>query len=608
MGQLKVLPAQIANMIAAGEVVQRPASVVKELMENAIDAGATKVSVILSDAGRTLIRVIDNGTGMSPTDAVLCFERHATSKIATAEDLGNILTYGFRGEALASIAAISEVTLKTRRERDETGVQVTLSGTQAVKSGSVATPVGSNFAVRNIFYNVPARRKFLKSDSAELKHCIQEFTRVAITRPDIEFSLSHNGRDVFVLKKAISLKYRVMDLLGASVVGEIVDIEASTSVAGIKGFIGRPQDAKKTSGNQYFFVGGRYFRSPYLHKAVMNAYDSFMPEGLTPSYFIFLDVDPGSIDVNVSPTKTEIKFEDESVIFQVLYACIRETLGRNSFGASIDFDTEGAVQMPQLGKSYSEYRGEPIAPSTEFDSDYDPFNPQPFPASDSGNPSFGTGGDGFGGNGLNGYTDRHDNYGALFEQRTLAPSKVLIVKDKYIVTPVMSGLMVLNVRRAKERILYERYLRALAGNEHVTQTALFPEQVTVGVENRLLFDANAELLSSLGFDISPFGNDTVVVNGLPEGCSCENGKAEQLVHDLLNILSEDRTSLPSMMQSALAEKFAKAGAANSSSPTSPNEAQSLIDTLFGCENSEYTPDGRKIVGIISIDELDKKLT
>lgn len=608
MGQLKVLPSQIANMIAAGEVVQRPASVVKELMENAIDAGATKVSVILSDAGRTLIQVIDNGVGMSPADAVLCFERHATSKIASAEDLGNILTYGFRGEALASIAAISEVTLKTRRERDEAGVQVTLSGTQAVKSSPAATPVGSNFAVRNIFYNVPARRKFLKSDTVELKHCIQEFTRVAITRPEIEFSLSHNGRDIFVLKKAISLKFRVMDLLGASVVGEIVDIEASTSVAGIKGFIGRPQDARKTLGNQYFFVGGRYFRSPYLHKAVMNAYDGFMPEGLTPSYFIFLDMDPGSIDVNVSPTKTEIKFEDESVIFQVLYACIRETLGKNSFGASIDFETEGAVQMPQIGKSFNEYRGDTIVPSPEFDSGYDPFNPQPEKTALPGDNSYKPEGDSAGFGGFRSCTDRHENYGALFEQRTLAPSKVLIVKDKYIVTPVMSGLMVVNVKRARERILYEKYLQALSRNEHVTQTALFPEQVKVGVENRLLFDANSELLSSLGFDIAPFGNDTVVVNGLPEGCSCENGKVEQLVRDLLTILSEERISLSSMMQSSLAEKFASAGASNSSSLTSPNEAQNLIDTLFSCDNSEFTSDGRRIVSIISIDELDKKLT
>lgn len=591
MGKLKVLPAQIANMIAAGEVVQRPASVVKELMENAIDAGASKVNVVLGDAGRTLIQVIDNGSGMSPVDAVLCFERHATSKISSAEDLENILTYGFRGEALASIAAVAEVTLKTRREQDETGTQVTVSGTQPVKSSSVAAPVGSNFAVRNIFYNVPARRKFLKNDNVELKHCVQEFVHVAVTRPEIEFTLTHNGKDVYVLKKAKSLKFRITDLLGGAVAEELVDLEAQTSIAGISGFIGRPQDARKTLGNQYFFVGGRFFKSPYLHKAVVKAYEDMMPDGLNPSYFIFLDVDPHSIDVNVSPTKTEIKFEDESVLFQVLYACVKETLGKHSFGASIDFETEGAVPIPQLGRSFEEYKGEPMAPAIDFDNGYDPFNP------DKKTDSFSR------------YTDRQENYGALFEQKALPSApKVLTIKGKYVITPVMSGLMVVNVKRARERILYERYLNALSGNGHVTQTALFPEQVRIGVENRLLIDANAELLASLGFDITPFGNDTVTVNGVPEGCSCENGKAEQLVRDLLLVLSEDRTALPSMMQSSIAEKFAGAGAANSAPINSPEEAQSLIDTLFGCENSEITSRGHRIVSIITVDELDKKLT
>ena len=600
MGKLKVLPAQISNMIAAGEVVQRPASVVKELMENAVDAGASRINVILTDAGRTAIQVIDNGSGMSAADAVTCFERHATSKIASAEDLGNILTYGFRGEALPSIAAISEVTLKTRRQEDETGTQVTVSGGSNLKSSATACPVGANFAVRNIFYNVPARRKFLKNDNVELKHCIQEFTRVAITKPDIEFSLSHNGKDLFMLKKAKSLKFRVMDLLGASVTEELVDIHAETSVAGISGFVGRPQDAKKTLGNQYFFVDGRYFRSPYLHKAVMKAYEDLMPEGLTPSYFIFLDVDPHNIDVNVSPTKNEVKFEDESVIFQTLYACIRETLGKNSFGASIDFDTEGSVQMPQLGRSFEEYRGDSISPAVDFDSSYDPFEP----AAAGSEPSFPA----IPGKSAGGYVDRHENYGALFEQRTLPSSKVLIVKDRYIVTPVMSGLMVINVARARERILFEKYLRALSGNSHVTQTSLFPEQVTIGVENRIVFDDNAELLEKLGFDITPFGNDSVVVNGVPEGCSCENGKAEQLVRDLLMILSEDKTALSGLMQSSVAARFASAGARHSAPLTSPVEAQALIDALFGCENSELTHDGHRIVSIISIDELDKKLT
>jgi len=599
MGSLKVLPAQIANMIAAGEVVQRPASVVKELMENAVDAGAGKIDVILTDSGRTLIQVIDNGCGMSAADAVLCFERHATSKIATAEDLGNILTYGFRGEALASIAAVAEVTLKTRRAADETGTKVTFSDFNSTQSAPVAVPSGTNISVRNLFYNIPARRKFLKSDNVELRHCIEEFTHVAITRPDIEFSLSHNGRDIFVLKKAKSLKFRIQDLLGSSVTGDMADISATTSVAGISGFIGRPESAKKTVGNQFFFIGGRFFRSPYLHKAVMNAYSDLIPDGVTPSYFIFLDIDPHNYDVNVSPTKTEIKFEDESVLFQVLYACVKEALGKNSFGADLDFDTAGAVQMPQLGRSFEAYKNEDIAPSMEFDSDYDPFNPDgaAAPVQSAGShyqPSR--------------YTDRSENYGALFEQKTLPQTKVLILADRYIVTPVSSGLMLVSIRRATERILYEKYLRAISNNEHVTQTALFPEQVRVGMEQKMIFDENEELLRSLGFDITPFGNDTVVVGGVPEGFSCENGKTEQLVRDLLVILSDDKTALSSMMQSSLAERLASLAAAGPSSVKTAYDAQNLIDTLFGCDNSELTPKGHRIVSIISVDELEKKLT
>jgi DNA mismatch repair protein MutL len=356
MGKLRVLPAQIANMIAAGEVVQRPASVVKELMENAVDAGATQVSVVITDAGRTLIQVIDNGCGMSPVDAVLCFERHATSKIATAEDLEQILTYGFRGEALASIAAVAEVTLRTRRPQDETGTEVRVGAFGETKTASVAAPVGSNFAVRNLFYNTPARRKFLKSDNVEFKHILEEFTRVALTRPGISFSISHNGREIYVLKKAKSLKFRVMDLLGSHVTEDIVDVAAETSIVRISGFVGRPDSARKTVGNQYFFVNGRYFRSAYLHKAVMKAYEALIPEGTTPSYFIFLEVDPSTIDVNIHPTKTEIKFEEDSVIFQTLYACVREATARGGAGGDIDFDNPEAREMPVIGPRFGEYR------------------------------------------------------------------------------------------------------------------------------------------------------------------------------------------------------------------------------------------------------------
>lgn len=601
MGKLKVLPAQIANMIAAGEVVQRPSSVVKELMENAVDAGAGQVSVVVTDAGRTLIQVIDNGCGMSPADAVLCFERHATSKIASAEDLNDIETYGFRGEALASIAAVAEVTLRTRREGDETATEVRVGQNGEVSTSSVSAPVGSNFAVRNLFYNTPARRKFLKSDSVELKHIIEEFTRVAITRPERSFSLKSNGRDIFVLKEAKSLKFRILDLLGSNVVGDVLDISAQTSILKLSGFVGRPDSARKTLGNQFFFVNGRYFRSAYLHKAVMKAYEDMIPEGVTPSYFIFLEVDPHGIDVNIHPTKTEVKFEDDSLIFQVIYACVKETLGRNSFGAGINFDTEGAIELPQLGRSFEQYR-EVAPPQTQIDPTFDPFSPVPdgsFEDRPAGTtPSFG--------GGYGSYVDRREDYGQLFEARTAPASRVLIIQGKYILTPVSSGVMVVNVSRARERIFYDRALKALNGNgSHVTQTALFPVEVQVGAAQQQLFAGHAETLAALGFDITPFGPDSVVVGGVPEGYSCEAGKVQQTVTDLMGILSEDGTALPEMARQRTAERLATSGASNSAPLDSVLEAQSLIDTLFASENAELTSNGRRIVNIVKIGDIDK---
>ena len=599
MGKLRVLPAQIANMIAAGEVVQRPASVVKELMENAVDAGATQVNVVVTDAGRTLIQVIDNGCGMSPVDAVLCFERHATSKIATAEDLEQILTYGFRGEALASIAAVSEVTLRTRRPQDETATEVRVGAFGEVKTASVAAPVGSNFAVRNLFYNTPARRKFLKSDNVEFKHILEEFTRVALTRPEVCFTISHNGREIYVLKKAKSLKFRVLDLLGSNVAGDIVDVAANTSVVRISGFVGRPDTARKTLGNQYFFVNGRYFRSAYLHKAVMKAYEEMIPDGVTPSYFIFFEIDPHGVDVNIHPTKTEIKFEEDSVIFQILYACVKETLGRNSFGASIDFNTEGAVELPQLGRSFGQYKDVGM-PTIASDPSFDPFRTTPAPSGGQKAPAVPQDYD------FSRHVDKHEDYGRLFEEKTLPTGRVLILQGRYILTPVASGVMLVHIARARERILYEQCLRALTHEAHVTQTALFPVQVQVGAQQRLLFEDNAALLARLGFDIAPFGTDTVVVNGVPEGYSCEPGKVEQLVGDLVFILSEDSQALPEMMQQRLAEKFATLGAAHAGPLSSPTEAQRLIDTLFASENAELTPGGRRIVSIVTTAEIDKR--
>ena len=622
-------------MIAAGEVVQRPASVVKELVENAVDAGADQVTVVIQDAGRTLIQVIDNGCGMSPDQAVICFERHATSKLRSAEDLHNILTFGFRGEALASIAAVAEVTLKTRREEDEVGCQVDFADSQHLSTQEVAAPRGANFSVRNLFYNVPARRKFLKSDNVEFKHIITEFIRVALTRPDVGFTLTHNGKDVYVLRPAKSLKFRIQDVLGGNVAKEIVDIKAETSVVGIYGFAGRPDMAKKGLGNQYFFVNGRYFRSPYLHKAVMKAYENLIPDGVTPTYIIYLDIDPQAIDVNIHPTKTEIKFEDDSVIFQILYACIKEALGKNSFGDSIDFDREGVPDIPAFGKNFDEFR--PVSePQPGVDGSYNPFDNDGFPSeaspfdnsfvpgsygggsaprqSDIFGGSWDEAGQGFEhvpakpgyGYGASSFIEKRDDYGKLFEDK-LAPSKsVLTLQGKYIITTGRSGLMVINMNRAMERILYDRFLNAMSRNEHVTQTALFPVTVQIGVENMCLISEHADLLASLGFDIAPFGVDTIVVNGVPEGYSAEAGKVQTMIGDLMLVLAEDHGALEEMMIANMASRLARLGSLSCDPITNPMEAQRLIEQLFACERPEYTITGRRGISLMPREEIDKK--
>ena len=601
-------------MIAAGEVVQRPASVVKELMENAVDAGADQVTVVIQDAGRTLVQVIDNGCGMSPDQAVLCFERHATSKLYTAEDLQNIMTFGFRGEALASIAAVAEVTLKTRREEDEVGCQVEFADSQHLSTAEIAAPRGSNFSVRNLFYNVPARRKFLKSDNVEFKHIVSEFTRVALTRPDIGFTLTHNSKDVYVLRPAKSLKFRIQDMMGAGVANDMVDISTDTSVVTVNGYVGRPDSAKKGLGNQYFFVNGRFFKSPYLHKAVMRAYENLIPEGVTPAYFIYLEIDPQSIDVNIHPTKTEIKFEDDSVVFQTLYACIKESMGKNSFGSSIDFDREGVPDIPAFGSSW--YESHPVSePQPGLDPTYNPFDNDGFHSVDSPFSNvFPSDADGTKGGRQPfsympagaGLVDRRDDYGKLFEDK-ISPSKsVLVLGGKYIITTSSNGLMMINAQRAMERILYDRFLAAMSGNVHVTQTALFPVTIQVGVENICLISEHSQMLESLGFDISPFGTDTIVVNGVPEGYSAEAGKVQSMIADMLLILSEDHNALPEMMTANMASRFARLGALSCDSVTNPMEAHRLIESLLSCGNPEYTSNGRRIISLMGTDELDRR--
>lgn len=608
---IRILPSNIANMIAAGEVVQRPASVVKELMENSVDAGATQVSVIIKDAGRTLIQVIDNGCGMSPDQAVLAFERNATSKISSAEDLMDIHTFGFRGEALASIAAVAEVTLKTRRAGDEIGCQVDFADSQHLSTIETVTPVGSNFSVRNLFYNVPARRKFLKSESVELKHIVSEFQHVAYTRPDISFTLIHNNREIYVLKPASSLKFRIQDIVGAGVASEITDISAETSIMRVSGFIGRPDKARKGLGNQLFFVNGRYFRSPYLHKAVMKGYEGMIAEGTTPTYFIYLEVNPHEVDVNVHPQKAEIKFEDDSLVFQTLYACVRETLGKNSFGtASIDFELGSVPELPAVGRNFDEYR--PVSEPAMPESGYNPFENDGFqnqPDIFTGShPEQGSSAGRVNGYDTASYVDRRDDYGKLFEDHFGITRSFITVQDKYIVTNSKSGLLVVNARRAMERILYDRFIsgRRDEDADHFSQTLLFPVSVRIGVENVPVVEANSEVLKGFGFDIAPFGSDSVVVNAIPAGYSSEEGRVETMVGDLLLLLQDNHSIISELVRSDMAGKLAVLGASGYDGVRNADEAQRLVDALMASTNPEFTAAGRKTMVIIPADELDRK--
>ncbi|MGM9788446.1 MAG: DNA mismatch repair endonuclease MutL [Candidatus Cryptobacteroides sp.] len=586
MGKIQKLTVQLANMIAAGEVVQRPASVVKELLENAVDAGATQINLIVKDSGRTLIQVIDNGSGMSPEDAKLCFERHATSKISEPQDLEKLSTFGFRGEALASIAAVSQVKLKSRRESDEVGTQVIIEGGELKSQSSVNQPKGTSIEVRNLFFNTPARRKFLKADSVEFKHIVEEFNRVAITKPELAFSLSHNDRDVLVLKKAQSVKFRILDLLGSNVVGDVVDLKVDTSIVKVSGYIGRPQSAKKALGNQYFFVNGRFFKSAYLHKAVMNAYAEVTPDGLTPSYFIFLSLDPQSVDVNISPTKTEVKFENDSLIFQTIFASVRETLGRNGFGEMIDFEASAAVDLPQLSRNFTDFKASEITAALEFESDYNPFASE-----HSSKP----------------YSPAPQDYSVLFDANALPqpPSRSFVLAHKFICTPSDNGLLLTNIHRAQVRILYEQMLSAIKGGESVCQTALFPIQVQVGAAYIPLVEAHSELLGKLGFDITVFGSDTVVVAGVPQGYDFDEMSVKNTVANLLQILEEEHHSLPEIMQADAAKKLSELGVASASNIKSEAEARGLLDRLSACKNSELTPSGKRISKFISAEDLDK---
>jgi len=592
---LQVLPQSISNLIAAGEVVSRPASVVKELVENAVDAGAKSVIVSVLDAGKTLIQVIDDGCGMTARDAVLCFERHATSKIASAEDLQRIMTYGFRGEALASIAAVAEVTLRTRRAEDEIGTQVETGPTKPAEAQAAAAPQGSNFAVRNLFFNVPARRKFLKSDNTELRAVIQEFLRVALIRPDIAFRLTSNGKEIHNLRPAATRKKRILDIYGMNLAKELVEVSVDTSIVRIGGYIGNPEDARKGAGCQFLFINGRYFRSPFFHKAVCKPYEKLVPENYTPAYFLFLETDPDRVDVNIHPAKTEVKFEDEGMIFEILSAAVRESLGKNDFTPSIDFDTKGAPDIPVFGPREKSVGGPGDwhrPPRIDYSPLFNPFEPSAgteTPVPPSGEVSL----------------PPSPGYGRLFEDQPATAGNLLVLQRRYILTPVKSGMMVIDIRRARQRIFYERYLEKIAERQPVRQQSLFPVTVRLSAEDFLALFEQPDLTARLGFDIQDFGGNTVVVNALPEGYPESEEQVRTAIAELVAVL-KDETS-PEDPNHLLAAKMAASAAAADPGRLDGAGAQLLVDQLFACREPQLTPDGRRCLAIVTFEELEKKL-
>lgn len=604
---IQLLPDSIANQIAAGEVVQRPASVVKELLENSIDAGARNINLIVREGGKGLIQVIDDGVGMSETDARLCFERHATSKICEATDLFNIRTMGFRGEALASIAAVAEVELRTRRATDEVGTEVNISASELVSQQPVACPAGTQIAVKNLFFNVPARRKFLKSDSVELKHVIAEFQRVALAYPEVAFSLSHNGSELYRLP-ASGLKQRIIGLFGKNINQHLVDCSTQTSIVNIGGYIGKPEGAKKTAGEQFFFVNGRFMKNPYLQKAVMSAYNRLLAPDTYPSYFIYFDIDPQSIDVNIHPTKTEIKFEDERMIWQILHAAVRESLGKFSVVPPIDFDSAPGFNIPYLPKNA------PVTfPGIDIDPTYNPFDEQPTsvhksPSADRHRESV-TGWEQL-------FTDLPQESTPIqtrietFESEGMlsnAPentNRFYQFKGKYILTTVKSGLMVIDQKRAHERILYEQYINGMQADINLKQRELFPQAIELQPADFELLMSKADELSQLGMEISNLKHNTISVNTMPVSSSITD--PAKLVENLLAIMHENQALPFDDAKHRIALSMAKASAIGYAKQLSQFEMQEIVDKLFACHEPNLTPDGKKIIVILELDEFENR--
>ena len=623
---IHLLPDSIANQIAAGEVIQRPASVVKELVENAIDAGATQIQILIKDAGKTLVQVIDNGKGMSETDARMAFERHATSKISKADDLFSLHTMGFRGEALASIAAVAQVELRTRQKGADLGTRLEIFGSQLQHIEEDACPEGSIFSVKNLFYNVPARRKFLKTNDTEFRNIITEFERIALVNPSVSMSLYHNDTEILNLPES-GLRQRIVNVYGKNLNQKLLSVEAESSLVSINGFVGKPETAKKRGALQYFFVNGRFMKHPYFHKAVMQAYDQLIPAGEMPSYFIYFNLDPSTIDVNIHPTKTEIKFENEQPIWQILLAAVRETLAKSSAIPTIDFDVEGAIDIPVYNPEKKISGNE--SPKVQIRSEYNPFKRETTPSDTR--PSFD-------------WTELYQSFEAdrsavlpdeeVVEkkigsatpiekeiiEKPLQPAeeKVLFAntsvqpvakpcfqyKNRYLVTTLKSGMAIIDQHRAHLQILFEQYQKSIRQQKAASQQMLFPAIVDFTPAEETILPLLLEDLSYSGFDLSNLGGGSYSINGIPDGM--EGVDCVTLLKDIVAKAIETGSKGNEELGDMIAFSMASAQAIPAGKILSSEEMDHLLASLFLCSNMNLTPDGKTILSMLTDDELESR--
>ena len=596
MDIIHLLPDSVSNQIAAGEVVQRPASVIKELMENAVDAGASTIDVLVQDAGRTSIQVIDDGKGMTETDARMAFERHATSKIAKAEDLFTLQTMGFRGEALPSIAAVSQVKLTTRTAEQELGVQLCLEGSRVVSQEVCSCPVGANFEVSNLFFNVPARRKFLKSNQTEMNNIIQDFERIALVNPSITFTLSSNGNRLMQLPAGGSLQ-RIVGIFGKKLGEQLLPLQVETSLVKISGFVGKPESARKKNSSQFLFVNGRFMRHPRFHYAVMEAFSHLIPEGDQVPYFIFFQVNPANIDVNIHPTKTEIKFENEQEIWSIILAAVRDALGKFNAVPTIDFDVEGRPDIPTYdARGLSDVN----VPRVQVNSSYNPFSSH----SESRKPTrqweklYEQAAQSNQSNPIVQNTPITQN---LFSEEIEMSSQHYQYKGQYILTAVQSGLMIVDQRRAHIRILYERYMKQMQEQSAPTQGLLFPELLELSPSDAALLTSILDDIRALGFDITPLGGSSFSIVGAPS----EQANPVAVVQQMVESVKQQDGGHTDALHHQLALVLARSNAIEVGEVLSPVQMETLIGDLFQCENPNLSPSGKTILSILQQEQIDK---